>query len=141
MPRRQATGKLNTPEGRLLVSTSLVHLPRFGDNLLDVCDFLLLHGNCAHHPDSIRLQVLRNRTASRYRGQPIIYNEDDHFDFDKPDNNMVAAISEGASWGYFDFRQGRERFPDGFQSLPVDWTISSQRKESFFALLKEITGS
>jgi hypothetical protein len=141
LAHERSAGKLNTPEGRLLVSTSLVHLPRFGDNLMDVCDFLLLHGNRAHHPDSIRLQVLRNRMASRYRGQPIIYNEDDHFDFDKPDNNMIAAIGEGASWGYFDFRQVRERFPDGFQSLPVDWTISSPRKKGFFALLKEITGS
>jgi hypothetical protein len=137
----RSAAKLNTPNGRLLVSASLVHLPRFGDNLMEVCDFLLLHGNRAHHPDSIRLQILCNRTASAYRGQPIIYNEDDHFDFDKADNNMIAAIGEGASWGYFDFRQARERFPDGFQSLPVDWTISSSRKRSFFALLKEITGS
>ena len=34
----------------------------------------------------------------------------------------------------------RERFEDGFQSLPVDWTISSARKRGFFGLLKEITG-
>jgi hypothetical protein len=141
LAQERSAGKLNTPQGRLLVSTSLVHAPRFGDNLMEVCDFLLLHGNRAHHPDTIRLQVLRNRTASAYRGQPIIYNEDDHFDFDKADNNMIAAIGEGASWGYFDYRQTRERFEDGFQSLPVDWTISSARKRSFFGLLKEITGS
>ena len=35
----------------------------------------------------------------------------------------------------------RERFEDGFQSLPVDWTISSRRKRAFFGLLKEITGA
>ena len=29
----------------------------------------------------------------------------------------------------------------GFQSLPVDWTISSARKRAFFGLLKEITGA
>ena len=141
LAQERSAGRLNTPQGRLLVSTSLVHAPRFGDNLMAVCDFLLLHGNRAHHPDTIRLQVLRNRTASAYRGQPIIYNEDDHFDFDKADNNMIAAIGEGASWGYFDYRQTRERFEDGFQSLPVDWAISSTRKRSFFGLLKEITGS
>ena len=141
LAQERSAGRLNTPQGRLLVSTSLVHAPRFGDNLMEVCDFLLLHGNRAHHPDTIRLQVLRNRTASAYRGQPIIYNEDDHFDFDKADNNMIAAIGEGASWGYFDYRQTRERFEDGFQSLPVDWAISSTRKRSFFGLLKEITGS
>ena len=141
LAQERSAGRLNTPQGRLLVSTSLVHAPRFGDNLMEVCDFLLLHGNRAHHPDTIRLQVLRNRTASAYRGQPIIYNEDDHFDFDKADNNMIAAIGEGASWGCFDYRETRERFEDGFQSLPVDWAISSTRKRSFFGLLKEITGS
>ena len=141
LAQERSAGRLNTPQGRLLVSTSLVHAPRFGDNLMEVCDFLLLHGNRAHHPDTIRLQVLRNRTASAYRGQPIIYNEDDHFDFDKADNNMIAAIGEGASGGYFDYRETRERFEDGFQSLPVDWAISSTRKRSFFGLLKEITGS
>jgi hypothetical protein len=30
------------------------------------------------------------------------FNEDDHFDFDKPVNNMLAAIGWYASWGYFD---------------------------------------
>ena len=105
------------------------------------CEFLLPHGNRAHHPDSIRLLVVRNRAAASYRGQPIVFNEDDHFDFDKADNNFVAAIGEGASWGFFDYRSTREPFADGFQSLPVDWTISSARKKAFFGLLKEITGS
>jgi hypothetical protein len=142
LAQERSAGKLNTPSGRLLVSTSLVRAPRFGDNLMEVCDFLLPHGNAAHHPDSIRLNVVRNRAASTYRGQPIIFNEDDHYDFEKADNNMIAAIGEGASWGYFDYRQTRgEGAADGFQSLPVDWSISSSRKKSFFALLKEITGS
>lgn len=141
LAQERSSGKLNTPTRRLLVSTSLVHAPRFTDGLLKVCDFLLPHGNRAHHPDSIRLQVVRNRAAAAYRGQPIVFNEDDHYDFEKPDNNMIAAIEEGASWGYFDYRQTREKFEDGFQSLPVDWRISSARKKAFFALLREVTGS
>ena len=112
-------------------------------------DFLLPHGNRVHGPDGhfqpsphgIRLQVARWRAGTGYRGQPIVYNEDDHFEFDKPDNHFVAAVEAGASWGYFDYRMSRERFEDGFQSLPVDWTISSKRKRAFFGLLKEITGS
>jgi hypothetical protein len=140
LAQQRSEGKLNTPKRRLLVSTSLAFPPRFGGNLMGSCDFLLPHGNSAHHPDSIRLQVLRNRNAPSYHGQPIIYNEDDHYDFDKDDNNMIAAIGEGASWGFFDYRTTREKFQDGFQSLPVDWTISSARKKAFFKLLKEITG-
>ena len=136
----RSSGRLNTSARRLLVSTSLVHAPQYGDDLLKVCDFLLPHGNRAHHPDSLRLLVVRNRATAAYRGQPIIFNEDDHYDFEKTDNNMVAAIEEGASWGYFDYRQTREKYQDGFQSLPVDWSISSPRKQAFFALLREITG-
>jgi hypothetical protein len=33
-----------------------------------------------------------------------------------------------------------ESFENGYQSVPVDWGISSERKKQFFNLLKEITG-
>jgi hypothetical protein len=68
-------------------------------------------------------------------------NEDDHFDFDGQDNNFLAALGEYVSWGYFDYRMNREQFEDGFQSLPVDWTINSPRKKGFFNLLKTISGA
>jgi hypothetical protein len=74
-----------------------------------------------------------------YRPMPILFNEDDHFDFDKRENNFTAAIGEYASWGYFDFRMKDEGFDDGYQSVPVNWGISSPRKKAFFAKLKEIT--
>jgi len=135
--------------GKLLVSTSLIGIDAPPAATLAAADFLLPHGNRVHGPDGhfqpsphgIRLQVARWRAGKGYRGQPIVYNEDDHFEFDKPDNHFVAAVESGASWGYFDYRMSRERFEDGFQSLPVDWTISSRRKRAFFGLLKEITGA
>jgi hypothetical protein len=34
-----------------------------------------------------------------YRPMPVLFNEDDHFDFDKPTNNFAAAVGEYASWG------------------------------------------
>jgi len=136
-------------DGKLLVSTSLIMLEAPPAAILASADFLLPHGNRVHGPDGhfqpsphgIRLQVARWRGGPGYRGQPLVYNEDDHFEFDKPDNHFVAAVESGASWGYFDYRMSRERFEDGFRSLPVDWTISSKRKRAFFGLLKEITGS
>jgi hypothetical protein len=135
--------------GRLLVSTSLVTLRAPPAAILAVADFLLPHGNPVYGPEGpsqpsphgIRLQVARWRAAPGYRGQPIVYNEDDHYDFDRPDNHLVAAVESGASWGFFDYRRIRERFEDGFQSLPVDWSITSARKRAFFGLLKEITGA
>ena len=55
--------------------------------------------------------------------------------------NMLAAASEHASWGYFDYRIGDEGLCDGYQSVPVDWTISSPRKRAFFGLLVQVTGA
>ena len=135
--------------GKLLVGTSLVTLEAPPAAILAKSDFLLPHGNRVHGPDGpmqpaphgIRLQARNWRASPAYRGQPLVYNEDDHFEFDKPDNHFVAAVESGASWGFFDYRRIRERFEDGFQSLSVDWTISSARKRGFFGLLKEITGA
>jgi hypothetical protein len=136
-------------QGKLLVSTSLIMLEAPPATILATADFLLPHGNRVHgplghfqpSPHGIRLQMKNWRGAAGYRGQPIVYNEDDHWEFDRPDNHFVAAVESGASWGYFDYRMSRERFEEGFQSLPVDWTISSARKRAFFGLLKEITGA
>ena len=55
-------------------------------------------------------------------------------------NIMLAAFKAHASWGYFDFRMEDEGFENGFQSVPVDWGITSERKKAFFGKLKEITG-
>jgi hypothetical protein len=84
--------------------------------------------------------VKQTRAVKGYRDQPILFNEDDHFDFAKPQNNMLAAVGQYASWGYFDFRMDGESFDEGYQSVPVNWSISSDRKREFFELLKEMTG-
>ena len=43
-----------------------------------------------------------------------------------------------ASWGFFDFRMKGEGFNDGYQSVPVNWGISSTGKKGFFNKTKEI---
>ena len=106
-----------------------------------VSDYLLLHGNGVGDPDRIARMVADTRQVDGYRPVPIIFNEDDHFDFDKPRNNLVAALSQYASWGYFDYRMSGEAFDEGFQSVPVNWGISSPRKRGFFSLLKDVTGT
>jgi hypothetical protein len=85
--------------------------------------------------------VRQTRVVQGYTTKPILFNEDDHFDFDKPRNNFIAAVSEHASWGYFDFRMKDEGFDEGYQSVPVNWGISSERKKGFFRLVAEMTGS
>ncbi|MCU0717871.1 MAG: glycoside hydrolase family 5 protein [Pirellula sp.] len=124
----------------LLVSTSYGGGTIPKPNVARVADFILLHGNGVSDPRRIREMVKQTKEVTGYRGQPIVFNEDDHFDFDKPTNNFTESIHSGASWGYFDFRMKGESFDDGFQSVPVNWTLSSPRKRSFFQLLSEMTG-
>jgi len=110
------------------------------ENVVRASDFLLLHGNGVSKPDRIAEMVRQTRAVPGYTPKPIVFNEDDHFDFDKSENNFIAAVGEHASWGYFDFRMKGEGFEEGFQSVPVNWGISSERKRGFFRLLAEITG-
>ena len=138
--KRRSAGKVNSPAKRLLVSTSLTGGAIPPDNIIAAGDFVLLHGNGVGDPDGIRKMVDQVRRAKSYRDQPILFNEDDHFDFDQPDNNMLAAVSRYAGWGYFDYRMKGEGHDEGFQSVPVNWSISSDRKRGFFKLLKEMTG-
>jgi hypothetical protein len=126
---------------RLLVSTSYGGGAIPTENVVRVADFLLLHGNGVPDPAGIAEMVRRSRAVSGYRGEPILFNEDDHFDFDKPSNDFVAAVGEHASWGYFDYRKSGEGFAEGYQSVPVDWAIRSGRKRGFFELLSEMTGA
>lgn len=128
-------------DGRLLVSTSYGGGKVVEPNVATASDYVLLHGNGVNRPERIREMVRQTRAVEGYRGQPIVFNEDDHYDFDKPDNNMVAAVSEHAGWGFFDFRRKDEGFEQGFQSVPVDWTIGSDRKRGFYGLAREMTGA
>jgi hypothetical protein len=123
---------------RLLVGVSLTGLKIPSNEIVEVSDFILLHGNGASSDTMITNMVNTVRAMPAYTTKPIVFNEDDHFDFDKPENNYVAATKAYASWGYFDFRKDGESFENGFQSVPVDWTISSERKKGFFNKTKEI---
>lgn len=126
---------------RYLVGTSFNGNTLPPANVVEVSDFILIHGNGVHDPERIIEMVEQVRAMPEYTPMPVIFNEDDHYDFDQPMNNMVAAISTYASWGYFDFRREGEPFEDGYQSVPVDWGISSERKKGFFDFLQEVTGN
>jgi hypothetical protein len=125
---------------RLLVSTSYGGGTLPGADVLAASDFVLLHGNGVSNPDRIAEMVRQTRAMPAFTPKPIVFNEDDHYDFEKPWNNFTAASSEHASWGFFDFRRKGEGFEEGYQSVPVNWGISSARKRGFFSLLQEMTG-
>lgn len=131
----------NTRDGRrLLVSTSYGGGTVPKSNVVKAADYILVHGNGVKDPQRIIEMVRQTREVEGYRPMPIVFNEDDHFDFDQPMNNFIAATSVGASWGYFDFRMKEEGFDEGYQSVPVNWGISSARKRGFFGLVREMTG-
>ena len=132
--------KSRTREGRrLLVGTSYGGNTIPKENVVRASDFLLVHGNGVKDLQRIAEMVRQCRAVPGYRPMPILFNEDDHFDFDQPDYNFKSALSEYASWGFFDFRMQGEKFDDGYQSVPVNWAISSPRKKAFFERLREIT--
>lgn len=126
---------------RFLVSTSYGGGTLPGTNVLKAADFVLLHGNGVSDPTKLAEMVRQTRDLPGWKTKPVLFNEDDHFDFAQPLNNFTAALTERAGWGYFDFRMKGEGFTEGYQSVPVDWSISSRRKRDFFNLLAGITGS
>jgi hypothetical protein len=109
------------------------------ENVVEASDFLLMHGNGVKQPERIAQMVREAREVEGYRPMAILFNEDDHYDFDQPSNNFVAAVSEYASWGYFD--AGDNNYRDGYQSPPTNWGINTDRKRAFFDKVAEITGA
>lgn len=108
------------------------------ENVVRSSDFILIHGNGVSDPNRIMEMVQQTRHVPGYRPMPILFNEDDHFDFEKPMNNCMAAISQYASWGYFD--PGENDYHHGYQSVPVQWQINTPRKRAFFQKIRNITG-
>jgi hypothetical protein len=125
---------------RLLVSTSYGGgtVPR--ENVVRAADFLLMHGNGVSDPARLAAMVRAARAVPGYTPKPILFNEDDHYEFDQPVNNFTAAVGEYTSWGFFDYRRPGESFAEGYQNVPADWGISSGRKRAFFRLVSEISG-
>jgi hypothetical protein len=125
---------------RFYVSTSFTGNKIPTANVTAASDFILLHGNGVSDPRRISALVRETRALDDAASKPILFNEDDHYEFDKVPNNFSEAVKSYASWGYFDYRRSGEDFPDGYQCPPVDWRINSPRKQAFFNYLHRITG-
>lgn len=123
---------------KYLVSTSYGGGKIPSPAVVKTADFILVHGNGVNNPAGIIDMVNKTRKVEGYSPKPIVFNEDDHSDFDKPSNNFISATSAFASWGYFDYRMKDEDFNEGYQSVPVNWGISSARKKGFFDLVEKI---
>ena len=116
------------------------------DAVVDASDVIFLHGNGVDDPHRIRDMVETVHTGSTYRGQPIVFNEDDvamlhdesdGYGFGIEPTHVTAATAAGASWGYYD--KGTNDYESGFQSPPINWELSTPRKRAFFTHLAAVT--
>ena len=132
----------------LYVTTSLAGGGVPPPSIVEVSDYILLHGNGVRDPMRMRQMIEQVRQMAEYRPMPIVNNEDDQTwrvaeqGWGEKGNNFTECVTNYASWGYFDFRLQEEHhdYNLGFQSIPVNWQISSDRKRDFFDLLAAITG-
>ncbi|WP_293013873.1 hypothetical protein [Mongoliibacter sp.] len=133
----------------LYVSTSLAggHVPT--DKIVEASDFILIHGNGVDDPNRIAEISEEIRRKNVYSPKPLVNNEDDipwrnpNQGWEDQGNNFAASVRSYTGWGFFDFRlpEENELYNQGYQSIPVNWQLSSDRKRDFFKLLAEITGS
>ncbi len=137
-------------DGRsLYVSTSLGGGRVPPANIVEASDYILLHGNGVRDPARMENMISQVREMDEYTPRPVVNNEDDQpwrveaQGWGEEENNFVVCVKNYASWGFFDFRPDREHYDynQGYQSIPVNWQISSERKRDFFRMLAEITGS
>jgi hypothetical protein len=91
--------------------------------------------------ERLREEIRAIRAMPGGMDKPVVFNEDDHADFDKTDTDFLVASSEHASWGFFDYRRKGESFNEGYQNVPTDWGIDSERKRGFFGLAGQVTGA
>ena len=148
--QRAAERGLNLP-----VSVSSFALQPPSQAVVDASDYILLHGNAIKEPNAMVQKIQTLRSMAGATPKPIVNNEDDSpwslrrlepgqkppgWGTDGITNNFMASVKNRVSWGFFDWRQNDEGFDEGFQSVPVNWQISSERKRTFFKLVAEITG-
>jgi hypothetical protein len=125
---------------RLLIGTSFRGGAVPNESVVRSADLLLLRANGGGaDPDRVDRLVEQTRKVPGYRPMPLVINEDNHYDFEQPDCNMLKAVRAYVSWGFYD--PGANNYADGFQSPPVNWAANTELKKNFFALLKEVTGS
>jgi hypothetical protein len=103
-----------------------------GYQALRDADFVMFHTNWLT-PEGVHERIQAYRRAAGY-DRAFLINEDEVSTF-----NLQAATQEHVGWGYYD--QGLNNYHDGFQSVPVDWSIGTLAKWMFFDQVARLTGS
>lgn len=116
--------------GTVPVSTSFPSGGIPPPDVRSVADLFLMHGN-ALTPEELtsRVETLRSKPEYQAEPRPIVFNE-----AGSNVANLDAAVDADASWGYYD--QGENNYVDGYQSPPVNWSINTSLKRSFFSRVR-----
>jgi hypothetical protein len=118
------------------------------DETVAVSDLIMMHTNGVEDPATVTEMVETVRSRPSYEPMPVVFNEDSmamiqgpetHYGFGREPNNMSAALDSGASWGYYE--KGTNDYETGFQCPPIDWSIGTERKRTFFEYLAQLTDS
>jgi hypothetical protein len=121
---------------RYNVSTSFTGGVVPSDNVIAAGDFVLPHGNGIETYSQVTELIENIRDQPSYEPMPIVFNEDDHYDFYDFHNHLTTAVRNYASWGFFD--PGRSDYEHGYQCPPVNWRPNTQRKQAFFETVEYI---
>lgn len=103
-----------------------------GYQALRDADFVIFHTNWLT-PEGVHDRIQAYHRAAGY-DRALLINEDGVSTF-----NLQAATEEHVGWGYYD--QGLNNYHDGFQSVPVNWSIGTLAKWLFFDQVARLTGS
>eukprot|EP01084_Bolivina_argentea_P002106 3871_1 len=105
------------------------------DAVVEASDVIFLHGN-GQSPGGITNMINKVHSMQSYKNKPkpIVFNEDDHYNFNSSSNNMKSAVDGHASWGYFDGCSSNtaDDYHDGYQCPATSWAIDTNRKAAFF---------
>lgn len=92
------------------------------DEELAAVDYVTLHGNGLSDTEFADLVASQQARTSK----PIIFNES------YPVSQLDVALSLGVSWGFQDDDR-LNNYVNGFQAVPVNWSINTPSKYAFFA--------
>ena len=121
--------------GKYILGASLGggHTP--DDDFIEAADMVMLHGN-GQSPSGITnmINTVKGKQGYKNKPKPIIFNEDDHYDFSANSNNFKSAVDGHASWGIFvDCNKTTAGdYIYGYQCVPAAWNLNTPIKQQFF---------
>src|SRR2546428_6673566 len=120
--------------GKLKVTVSWKGGEQPSDEVIKQEDLVLLHGNGINGAQ-LQALIASTKQSSAYKAKPtpIVVNEDS-----TSIAKLDASVASGVSWGYPD--TGQNNYVDGFQRVPVNWTINTDAKKAFFAETLKLAG-